>query len=55
MSPRKGYLLAIGELFQHLQYCQECAEHRPGCDEGKNLAEYAVSLSGQASDSKEAA
>lgn len=39
------YQRAFQALTRHVRDCAECREHRPGCDEGKELADYAYSLS----------
>lgn len=39
------YQRAMAQLIKHCRDCQECREDRGGCDEGKEFAHYAYSLS----------
>lgn len=49
------YQRAFQALTRHVRDCAECREHRPGCDEGKDLAEYTVALRLRQDSAKEAA
>lgn len=39
------YQLALQACIRHIRDCVECRKDRGGCDEGKDLADYAYSLS----------